>query len=223
MSPVLYAYPKQAQFGRVIAKSKIYEHAAAGKTLKNLFIQQVEHIIWQYKLAPETVNLPGKPEAPEIQVIDMHLKMGVLHNEVLASIDKAIPFPLIFQLHWQRQIRVSAAWKRPNAADSSKWVIGDYLSSGWLAEESPRQPLPLALDLRSLYEQIIRQLLPLTPRAGETLPEQLERWREIGRKQHEHRQFQIKLHKEKQFNRKVELNSQIRRIEQELQQLSNAS
>ena len=223
MTPVLYDYPSQAKFGRAIPKHKIYEHSAAGKALKRLFVQQVEQIVWQYKLAPEIVNLPGKPEAPEIQVIDLQLKTGVVHNEVLAGIDKAIPFPLIFQLHWQRQLRVSAAYKRPHAADPGKWVIGDYLSSGWLPADMPRQPLPLALDLTGLYEQMIRQLLPLTPRTGETLPDQLERWRQIGRKQQELKQFKIKLQKEKQFNRKVEINSQMRRIDSEIEQLSNIS
>lgn len=219
MIPTLYDFPRQALFGRTIPKSRIYEHAGAGKELKHLFVQQVEQIVWQYKLAPETVNLPGKPEAPEIQVIDVHLKTGELDNRILATIDKAIPFPLFFQLHRQRQVCLCAAYKRPNAADAGKWMIGDYLNSGWLAADAPRQPLPLALDLQGLYEQLIRRLLPVPARPDEDLLRQLQRWREIGSKRQELKQFQLKLQKEKQFNRKVEINSRIRRIDQELQQL----
>lgn len=56
--PALIAYPKQAAFGRVLPKNKIYEHSGANTRLKELFVEQVEQIVWQYKLAPETINLP---------------------------------------------------------------------------------------------------------------------------------------------------------------------
>jgi hypothetical protein len=40
-------YPKQAAFGRVLPKNKIYEHSSANTRLKDLFVEQVEQIIWQ--------------------------------------------------------------------------------------------------------------------------------------------------------------------------------
>ena len=48
----LFAYPKQAEFGRVLPKNKIYEHSGANTRLKDLFVEQVEQIVWRYKLAP---------------------------------------------------------------------------------------------------------------------------------------------------------------------------
>lgn len=48
----LIAYPKQATFGRVLPKNKIYEHSGANTRLKDLFVKQVDQVIWQYKLAP---------------------------------------------------------------------------------------------------------------------------------------------------------------------------
>ena len=56
----LFAYPKQAEFGRVLPKNKIYEHSGANTRLKELFVEQVEQIVWRYKLAPETINLAAK-------------------------------------------------------------------------------------------------------------------------------------------------------------------
>ena len=55
-------YPKQAAFGRTLPKNKIYEHSGANTRLKDLFVEQVEQIVWQYKLAPETINLPPSRE-----------------------------------------------------------------------------------------------------------------------------------------------------------------
>lgn len=85
--PALINYPKQATFGRVLPKNKIYEHSGANTRLKDLFVEQVEQIVWQYKLAPETINLPAKPGVPEVQVFRVVLKTRELSVDVLKCID----------------------------------------------------------------------------------------------------------------------------------------
>ena len=72
--PAFIHYPAQAAFGRTLPKSKLYAHGHASTRLKNLFVQQVEQIVWQYKLAPETINLPARPGVPEIEVFGSQLK-----------------------------------------------------------------------------------------------------------------------------------------------------
>ena len=219
MESVLFAYPKQAQFGRVLPKNKIYEYAAPSPAVKTLFVQQVEQIIWQYKLAPETINLPAKPSVPEIQIFDITLKTPELDHEVLRCIDKAIPFPIIFQLHHDHRIQPIATYKRPNEADTTKWVIDGYFSVGWLPEDTPREPLPITLDLQALYEQLLGKLLPLPPRQQEPLKEHVGRINQWQGKQNEYQKCQTRLNKEKQYNRKVEINAQLRRLKTEIEQL----
>ena len=63
LSPFI-SYPKQAAFGRVLPKNKIYEHSGASSAVREMFVRQVEQIVWQYKLAPETINLASKPGVP---------------------------------------------------------------------------------------------------------------------------------------------------------------
>ena len=221
MTQALFAYPKQALFGRVLPKNKIYQHAAPGTALKELFVQQVEQIVWQYKLAPETINLPAKPGVPEIQIFDISLKTSELDQAVLRCIDKSIPFPIVFQLHHDKRIKIIAAYKRPNEADSGKWVVDGYFASDWQAQDLIRQPLPVVLDLALLYEHMLRQLLPLPPRPGEALKQQIERWSQLQSKQNEYQKLEACLHKEKQFNRKVELNAQLRTLQAVIAALRN--
>ena len=52
-----FDYPKAAAFGRVVPKNKIYEHGGANTALKDLFVREVDQIVWRFKLAPETNNL----------------------------------------------------------------------------------------------------------------------------------------------------------------------
>lgn len=220
MRSALFAYPKQAQFGRVLPKNKIYEHAAPGPAIKALFVEQVEQIVWQYKLAPETINLPAKPAVPEIQIFDVTLKTPELDHEVLRCIDKAIPFPIFFQLYHGQRVKPMATYKRPSDADGSKWVIDGYFAGEWQSLDTPRQPLPVVLDLQGLYEHLLRHLLPLPARDQEPLKQQVERIVHWQSKQTEYEKLQARLNKEKQFNRKVEINAELRRVKAELDLLS---
>ncbi len=214
--PAFVRYPAQAAFGRTLPKSKLYAHSHAGTRLKNLFVQQVEQIVWQFKLAPETINLPARPAVPEIQVFGIQLKTPELSFDVLRAIDQAVQFPIIFELAHAGRSQVVACHKRPNEADSSRWVLSDYFASGWLADHAERGAMPVALHLGGLYEQLLRALLPLPARPHETLAEQVARLDALAAKQREADKTAAKLEKERQFNRKVAINADLRRLQTEL-------
>lgn len=224
MSPATHlafiSYPKQAIFGRTLPKFKIYEHSGANTRLKNLFVEQVEQIVWQYKLAPETINLPAKTGVPEIQVFAIQLKTQELNRDVLRCIDGAVQFPIVFELSFNGKIQVVAAYKRPSESDASRWVMSDYFATEWLPNDGQRTVMPLALDLGSLYEQVLQRLIPLPARQHESLFDLVARIELVAAKQREVEKTASKLAKEKQFNRKVEINASLRQLKTELEQLS---
>lgn len=219
MSQALFHYPKAAAFDRILPKSKIYEHSKPTSAVKELFVKQVDKIIWQYKLAPETINLPAKPNVPEIQVFTIALKTQELSEDVLRCIDQAIPLPIFYQLTFANRIKLKAAYKRPSDADAGKWVTESYFETDWLPSESSRAELPVVLDLASLYEHLLRPLMPLPPKAGESLKTQVERLILLRTKQNEYRKLETRKNNERQFNRKVELNSKLRQLKLELAKL----
>ena len=220
MSVGLFAYPEQAAFGRTLPKTKIYEHTQLTTAMRNKFVNQVEKIVWQYKLSPETINLPSRKGAPEIEVFTVTLKKRDFKIEVLRAIDTAIPFPVIHELVHNGRVKVVVAFKRPSGADSSKWVTDIYFETDWQRLDAKRKPLPIALDLRRLYEQILRELMPVPPRTGESISEHVARAGIIRGKQSEAAKLDARLKKEKQFNRKVEINTQLRSLGKEINALS---
>jgi len=220
MTAVLFDYPKSAAFGRVLPKTKIYEHASPSTAVKSLFVRQVEQIVWQFKLAPETVNLKPSRVVPEIQIFRIVLKTGELKYDVLHCIDQAIPFPVLFELWYEGKIRAVAAFKRPSDADSSKWVVSDYFESSWLQSETPRTALPVVFDLESLYARLLAPLLPFPARPGEGLKACVERMEQIRSRQREQDKCEARLRKEKQFNRKVAINAELRTLKQEIKTLT---
>lgn len=217
--PAFISYPKQATFGRPLPKNKIYEHSGANTRLKDLFVGQVEQIVWQYKLAPETINLPAKSGVPEIQIFAIQLKTPELNLDVLRCIDGAVQFPIIFELSFDGRTQVVAAYKRPSESDISRWMLSDYFATEWLPSDIQRTAMPLALDLGSLYEQVLQRVIPLPARQQEGLADLVARVEQVTVKQREVEKAASKLAKEKQFNRKVEINASLRQLKNELEQL----
>jgi len=218
-SSFLFAYPKQAAFNRVLPKSKIYAHAKPSRSVRERFVAEVDQIVWKFKLAPETVNLPARPGVPEIQVFAITLRAEELSESILRTIDKAIPFPIFYELSHGAKIKSSAAYKRPSDADSAKWVVDAYFETEWILAEPPRDALPVALDLAGLYEQMLRRHITLPARQGESLKAQVERINMIRSKRAECNKLEARMQQEKQFNRKVELNRDLRTIKDELNSL----
>jgi len=218
--PAFIAYPAQAAFGRPLPKSKVYEHSGANTRLKDLFVRQVEQIVWAFKLAPETIRLPARPGVPEIQIFSLQLKTPELHRDVLRCIDGAIPFPILFELAFEGRTQVVAAYKRPNESDASRWVLSDYFSTDWLPVGIERTAMPVALHLGGLYEQLLHRLISLPPRPQETLAELVARVEQVQAKQRELDKATARLEKEKQFNRKVEINASVRRLKTEFEALT---
>lgn len=218
---MIFSYPKQAEFNRVLPKSKIYEHGTPSRVVRDCFVSQVNQIVWQYKLAPETINLPSRPGVPEIEIFALDLKTADLNIEVLRCIDKAIPLPIFYNLHFDGRTKIVAAYKRPNDVDASRWVVGDYFESQWMLSNSERSALPVALDMAGLYEQMLRKLMPFSARSSETIKDQVERLAQHRSKQTEYSKLEARLLKEKQFNRKIEINAQLRSIKTDIASLTS--
>lgn len=214
-----FLFPKAAEFGRIIPKNKIYEHGYSSTTIKQLFINEVDQIRWSYKLAPNTVNLPATITVQEIQVISITLRSNSLKDEVLQTIDKSIPSPILFEIIAGKKFQYAACYKRRNESDKSKWVISSYFRSSWFEEDSEKSYLPVALSMESLYTMLLKALIPLECHKNETIQELVDRADLLLTKKRETEKLRIKRDREKQFNRRVELNSEIKTLEQEISAL----
>jgi hypothetical protein len=215
-----FDYPKAAAFGRVVPKNRIYEHAGASTALKDLFVTQVDQIVWKFKLAPETINLAATRAVSEIQVFGIGLRTGKLDEEVLRAVDRSIPFPLIFELTWSGKRKAVAAFKRPSEADVAKWVVSEYFATDWAPEDAPRRPLPVALNLGALYDSLLTAMMPVSATTGEDIQARVARMETIRAKTREVERIKARLAREKQFNKRVAINTELRSVKQELERLT---
>lgn len=213
--------PKDDAFGRMIPKGKIYQYARAGTKLKDLFVQHVEKIVHASILTTKTVNLPAKDHVKEIHVISVIQRTKILPARILEAIDKAVAYPTVFICCYKNKIQYAAGFKRPSESDKSKWVTTEYFFSNWIKTNSDEQDFPLALDLQSLYEQLVAALINLNSLPGETIVQLAERAETLRIKQGQADKLQNKIHKEKQYNHKVELNRELKQLNKEIEGLIN--
>lgn len=215
----LYNFPRAAAFGKMVAKGKIYEHASPSKRVKEQFVNQVDKITWSYKLSPATINLPVSPGVEEIQVFSIKLRTGEVSSEVLHTIDKAIPLPILFELQFNGKTQYVGAYKRPSEADKSKWVVSSYFHSTWMNDDSERVNLPVVLNMGALYQAFLTAISPLKVREGETLSNLVARVDLLRSKEREAEKLEKRMKSEKQFNRRVEMNRTLNELVKEINSL----
>lgn len=206
MTGFLYRWPKAAEFGRVVPKTKFYERTNLRSTVKELFVSDVRRITWGYKLAESTINLPGSGEVPEIQVFEIEAKEGDVAEGVLAAIDKAVRTPIIFEISRGEgangNICMVAAHKQLGTGAPR---LGPYFSTDWQPASSDRVPLPTSIDLTSLYTALLQPLTPVASRPGENVSDVVGRLTTVRLLEREIAALERKLRNEPQVNRKVEL------------------
>lgn len=221
MNRPLFAYPPNSAFGQIVPKQKIYERAKPAACLKELFVNQVERIIWAHKLAPETINIHSTNLVSEIQIFTITLKNPQLKTEVLSCIDRAIPFPIIFELRYQQTYKVAAAYKYLCPGNKENWKISDYFATVFFSADTERQPLPICLNMESIYGKLLRPLLPCPSLNNETMSDHIKRIELIASKRSSLQKLQAQINRERQFNCKIGINAQIRALNKEIQSLLN--
>lgn len=224
MTELLYRWPESARVsptGRVVPKTKFYENSSVSGSLKVKFVDEIQRITWAFKLSDKTIRLRATSGVPEIQIFSIESKAEDVSPFVLAAIDRAIPKPILFEVYRgeddDREIRLAAAYKPIGRANPKPT---DYVSTGWLGAHTQRVPLPPALDLSGLYDQLIAVLLPAEVGDGETIEAALVRTAEIRRLKRDTSNLEIKMRNEPQFNRKIELRRELAAKNSKLAQLT---
>lgn len=215
----MFQLPESTLVNRKIPKNKFYEKLQTNHQIKDLFTHQVESIVWMYKLSKETIRLEPKDGIEELQVFEVQLKEKSYSVDLLRSIDKAIPYPILYVLTYEDQVKLAIAYKERNQIDDNRFVVRSYYESDWQLLKEMQFELLQGLDLKAVYQNIIRNLLSVKAKPETGLAATLERQARFDKLTQECQRLETKMKSEKQFNRKVELNIALQQKRKELNQL----
>lgn len=67
-------FPKSTEFGKKVPKEKFYSRMEISSAMKRYFVEEIDQIVWRYKLAPSTLNVSVGAYVQEIDVLEINLK-----------------------------------------------------------------------------------------------------------------------------------------------------
>lgn len=212
--------PKSTEFNKRIPKQKFYENLSVTPALKRVFVEQIKVIYWRNKIATTTMNLAAGDIVTEIEVFEVKLATPQLDIAVLRQVDKEIPYHIVFLLEYDGQYQAWTAYKESADSGYNAFKVDTYYHTDWLSESE----LPLkvnGLNIDKVYENFVRQIAgdALRSDSDESLKESVER--DAKRQQLEKKIaiLQAKVRKEKQLNKQVKLNSELKQLKKELEDL----
>lgn len=212
-------FPTSTEFNRKIPKQKFYENLNIPPTLKRVFVEQINGIFWRNKIAATTLNIAVGSAVTEIEVFEIRLNIPEVSEALLRQIDREIPYHILFLAEFEGKYQAWIGYKEQSAGDTFK--VNGYYHTDWLTED--KLPLKIeGLDLDSVYENFVRQIAggQLEKAApDEALKESVEREKKRRELEKKIAALQAKISKEKQFNRQVEMNSELKRLRRELEEL----
>lgn len=212
--------PKSTEFNRRIPKQKFYENLTVSPALKRVFIDQIKVIYWRNKIAATTMNLATGETVTEIEIFEVKLNEQKLDESVLRQIDKEIPYHIVFLLEYGGKYQAWTTYKEAVLFGNNAFKVGTYYHTDWLEETE----LPLKIDglnVDKVYENFVRQIAgdALQTEKQESLKESVDRDNRRQELQKQIAALQKKVRKEKQLNKQIQLNTDLKKLKKELEDL----
>jgi hypothetical protein len=213
--------PKSTEFNKRIPKQKFYDNLTVSPALKRSFVDQIRIIYWANKIAPSTVNLSAGKAVTEIEVFHIRLNQETLDENILKQIDREIPYHILFVLEFDGRYKAVIGYKEAAGSGKAAFKVDRYYQTDWM----PENELPVHLDglnMDAVYENFVRQIAGDALQAAtsqESLKESVARDDRREELQKQISKLQVKIRKEKQLNRQMEMNTTLKELKGELEDL----
>lgn len=212
--------PKSTEYGKKIPKTKFYQNLNLPNKVRQQFIDEIDAIIWQNKIAPDTITIADGEEVTEIEVIEIQLHQKGISRNILEIIDRGIPYHIVFVLTVEGKGQIGIGYKEKIKKKDDKYRVERYYFSEWVATDE------LVFDLRGLnldrvYENFLRQYLPEETPRHRDLKDTVALQKEIEKQTALCETLERKMKSEKQFNVQVILNRKLREARIRLENLKS--
>lgn len=215
-------FPKTTIIGKKIPKQRFYDNIDLKSSVQKKFVKQVECVLFSNKFSKETLNIPKTDDVEEIFVFDIILKdKKYLEKieDVLAVIDKSVPYPILYRFKSGASVTYKIACKKRNQNDHNKSVVDVYLTRNVPFDEQELfgkefDKIFNALNMKILYDNILRLFLRnKTADVAESVEDEKKHLylkNEIGR-------LNKLMVKEKQADKQYGLHSKIKKLKVQIE------
>ena len=202
----LLRYPETTLFGKTVPKKYFYDQLEVSAKMKQRFVNDIEEIVWLYKLAPTTLNVQKGEQVGEIEIMLCPLKNVDCPVDVFKFISQKMPHHIVFILQYGNSYRLLIQYGQ------------DSFVSSWCKQEK----LSLKIEgqtLDRIYDGFVGQLTGIGSRDSESLQEIIRLKKEIKKLSDKIDTMQRQIRREPQLNRQMAMNGEARALKQQLQAL----
>lgn len=202
----LLRYPETTLFGKTVPKKYFYDQLEVSAKMKQRFVNDIEEIVWLYKLAPTTLNVQKGEQVGEIDIMLCPLKDVDCPVDVFKFISQKIPHHIVFILQYGNSYRLLIQYGQ------------DSFVSSW----SKQEELSLKIEgqtIDRIYDGFVGQLTGIGSRDSESLQEIIRLKKEIKKLSDKIDTMQRQIRREPQLNRQMAMNGEARALKQQLQAL----
>ena len=150
----MVTFPEYTKVGRIVAKENFYSNI--DPATKNSFQNEIARIIWEYKLAPNTINLPAK-KWQVIEVFRITLKNSEISEKALRAIDSTIPYPILFLIEKGAIEKAVICYKEQSQKDENSAKVDIYFYTEWNDERLQDIKID-GLDIDTVFSNFVRQI-----------------------------------------------------------------
>lgn len=237
-------FPEFTIVDRVVPKVAFYSHLEVNARMKSLFVENVEQIIWLYKLAPSNLHIDDGKEVHEITIFWIKQKAVEGSLEILKFIDSHMPRHTLFILeheeqhhgHLVKQYQLFVNYKQWKDTNLGTFDIVKTFTSEWLPTESLFDEnkdkdgninedgnavirIDTTSNMDDLYESFVRQIASSQIASSEkNLHQAVVETQEIENIQKEMASIKKKEAKERQPQKKFALHQQYLRLKKKLEE-----
>lgn len=213
-------FPHSTEFGKKVPKEKFYSRMEISTAMKRYFVEDIEQIVWQYKLAPSTLNVSVGTNVLEIDVLEISLKRKDYAQTVFEFMDKNLPHHTVFVLTYGGEAQLLINYKEAIENRAGKYKITANYKTEW----KPINQIQLTIDglnMDKVYESFVAQVADtkLKVEAHVSVKDAILHAQEIQRLEKEINALESKIHSEKQFNIQVKLSTKLKELKMQVAEL----
>jgi len=212
---MIFSLPHSTRVDRVVPKNAFDSYANTKQ--RKLFTDLIQKITWTHKISTDTVNLPGD-QIKEIQLFSIDLKIKDDCASILETIDKAIPYTIIFALKHTDEIKVCTSIKHPHPVKEDIAVIDWTFSSDWHQKDDRLFSITLKDSLDYVFLDFCKQFNGGSLKNIMTLNSLAESNKQLAALERDVIGLKQKLKKAEQYKDRVECNLLLIKAEEKLEE-----
>ena len=200
----MFELPKDCYVNKFLPKKIFYEKVGVSSVVKEEFVNLVDRITWLYKLSPDTIGITKTENIEEIQIFQIDVKEKKVPLSTIKTIIKGVQYKILFLIKCNDDFCYSI---KVDDIFITKWndeIVFDFN----------------AINLEIVYENIVKSIIK-EENNSKNFEEIIVEKNNKSDLEKRINQLKQKIKSEKQFNRKTELNIELNKLLNEMEDLHN--